>query len=218
MKRIVLFAALLAGEGLLGACTEELGIGSEQTGVANGDAQATSDGAIVGDGGAPGDGSTGNDSATGDAAPPPVEDGGCGVVLAQEGAVVPIEVLNDAVPQPMGGMLFPGTYALTAYRVHGAGPQGTGNVRETLVLTGTNAVGALKRLSEQSDTTGAFVTHGPLGEHFTFTGDVHSPTIFRTRDCPAASGMDGVEFSFSGTTLVMLDAMTFTERVYTKLR
>jgi hypothetical protein len=221
MKQLTPLAAVLAALCLIDvSCTEELGVGSEQAdgsvadGAGNTDATPQADGAT---GPVMKDASASSDSATVDATSSPLEDGGCGVVLAQEGAVVPIQVMNDATPTLMGGTLVPGTYVLTAYRVHGAGPQGTGNVRETLVLTGTNAVGALKRLSEASDTTGDFSSHGPLGEHFTFTGDVHVSNIFRTEDCPASTSTQPVQVSVTGSTLVMLESATSTERVYTRI-
>jgi hypothetical protein len=100
--------------------------------------------------------------------------------------------------------------------VHGAGPQGTGNIRETLVLTGTNDVGAFKRLTELTDTTGAFTAHGPLGEHFTFMGNTTTPAMFRSEDCPISDPGESVEYTASGTTLTLLEEQDFTERTYTR--
>jgi len=208
---------------MLVSCTDDLSVGAEAVDggeggtMGSGDA-ASIDGAVAVDGAmiTQDGGPDSSSSADADAALP-LEDGGCGVVIAQEGAVVPIQVMNDAVPQESGGILSPGTYVLTSYKVHGAGPQGTGNTRETIVLTGTNAAGAMKRLSEISDSTGAFTAHGPLGEHFTFMGDTITPVMFRSEDCPNNSVNQTVQYTVSGTTLTLLDEDTSTERTYVRV-
>ena len=231
--RAVLFVALSSLAALpawtLVACTEDLFVGAEPADAApaNGDGSnadatfndAASDSqtdALATDAGTGADTAPLTDATTDDA--PMIEDGGCGVVIAQEGALVPIQVFMDGIPAPGGGTITPGTYALTAYKVHGGGPQGTGNVRETIVITGSPTVGAIKKLGDLSDTTGDFTAHGPLGEHFTFTGSNGSPAIFQSEDCPTNDPDEAVDFTVTMAGITFVDEMTATERVYTKLR
>ncbi|HEX7665310.1 MAG TPA: hypothetical protein VF407_12385, partial [Polyangiaceae bacterium] len=211
----------------IASCTDDLSVGSDETdaGVLTGDGSigdggTSSDGAITGDGSIASDAGPSGDSGGGGGGKEagPIEDGGCGVVIAQEGDVVAIQVMADSPPFQTGGTLVAGTYALTAYRVHGAGPKGTGNVRETLVLTGSNVVGAIARLNELSETTGDFTAHGPQGEHDTFSGATGSPAIFVDEDCPDDTSSRSFEFTTSGTALTLFEDSTSTERVYTRVR
>ena len=140
---------------------------------------------------------------------------GCDLDLELSGPPVTIEVFEAAPPQQTGGTLVAGKYVLTAFRVYAAGPQGTGNVRETLVLTGSTAVGALAVVSEITEATGEIEPHGPRGSHRTFDGNVGSPALFTTEDCPS-DDVSQLEFTARAGSLTTYDPFVFVERTYVR--
>lgn len=144
----------------------------------------------------------------------PVVDAGCGIVRAQGGAFVPVEIVPTSPPNYSGGTIVPGAYVLTGERSYLSGPRGTLEVRETLVVTGSPTVGAFERLGESRNATGDFRARAPYGERLeyeTFTGQ---PTMFQERTCPADPRTLQGRFTATGTTLVLFDSLEATERTY----
>jgi hypothetical protein len=144
-------------------------------------------------------------------------DVGCGVTFPQEGAWVDIEVVQQVLPPGSGGDIAPGTYALTAYRSYLSGPQGTGQIRSTLVVTGSPSVGAFAENSEIRNTTGGFTSHPPQGVSTEYQADSNTTAIFLDIKCPPA-GMTGGNFSATQNSLTLLLGDGATERVYTRIR
>ena len=210
-------ALIVLGAILVAACTEDLNVGTVtgDGGLSSGSSSSGSNSTSSGSssGGLSSGGSSGSSGAAGSSSGSP--DVGCNVSFTQAGDFVPIQYVQAGPPQYTGGTLVPGTYVLTGYHVYGAGPQGTGNVRETIVLTGSPTVGAIATLSEIEETTGDFTAHGPLGQHATYMGNTGSPALFLDQDCPSSDNPT-IEFTASSTTLLWFDDISFTEHAYQK--
>jgi hypothetical protein len=144
-------------------------------------------------------------------------DVGCGVAFAQEGSWVDIQVVDQVLPAGSGGDIVPGTYTLTAFRSYLSGPQGTGQIRSTLVVTGSPTVGAFAENSEIQNTTGGFTSHPPQGVATEYQADPNTTAIFLNIKCPPA-GMTGGNFSATSSSLTLLLGDGAIERVYTRIR
>jgi len=147
----------------------------------------------------------------------PTIDAGCGVTFAQEGSFLDIKVKQGGRPQHFGGTVVPGTYVLTSMVVFYPGTTGTARIRETLQLRGGPDNGAIVRLTETEQASGSFVNAPLHGERSLFRA-TNGPGFFTTPACPTEDFQTTGAITVSGTTLVLLDDLTGTDRTYTRLR
>lgn len=145
-----------------------------------------------------------------------VIDGGCGVVLPQQGKFFDIQLETHAQPPfPKGGTLTPGVYELTAQRYYYSGDTGTMAVRETMRVRGSSSAGTLERLIEAKNASGTFEAYPLHGETSTFV--IHGQTIFITPECPSEDLERSLTFGVTGDSLTLFDSSTFEERVYRRI-
>jgi hypothetical protein len=132
----------------------------------------------------------------------PLIDGGCGVVVAQQGGWVGVEIVSGSPPQPSGGAIAIGTYKLTALRAYG-GTGGNDEERETLVVTGSSTMGTFSSLDEARNTSGPFVSHGPQGTTSQWQATSSTMTVFIDGTCPT-SAVSGGQYTATPTTLLLM--------------
>lgn len=164
-----------------------------------------------------GDGPTSPEAEAEAEAAPPTIDAGCGVTFAQEGSFLDIQVKLGGRPQQFGGTVVPGTYVLTSMVVFYPGTTGTARIRETLQLRGGPDNGAIVRLTETEQASGSFVNAPLHGERSLFQA-TNGPGFFTTPTCPNEDFQTTGAITVSGSTLVLLDDTTGTNRTYTRLR
>jgi hypothetical protein len=213
----LLLPAIAAGA----ACTVDANVGALPAHSGDGGSDANRPESSAGDA-LPADDAPSPDAATTDAdagadAFDAAVDFGCGITMAQEGAWIDVQVVQDVIPPGSGGRITPGTYALTAFRSFLSGPQGTAQIRETLVVTGSPTVGAFASAYEIRNTTGDFISHAPQGVASTYQADPATTAIFLDEQCPEP-GMTGGNFSVTPNGFTLLGGDRPIERVYTKIR
>jgi hypothetical protein len=99
---------------------------------------------------------------------------------------VDIEVLQAVAPGPAAGNIIAGTYELVRCQSYYF-PEGSGRLRETLVIRGSPSVGAWTLSSELIEGTGQFSNYGLRVSSGTFSADPNVGYVFEKKTCPSVN-------------------------------
>lgn len=146
---------------------------------------------------------------------PSVVDAGCGVTYDQVGGWVDLQVVTEVAPPNLGGDILAGTYTLTGFAAYLGAPQGTAQVRETLVVAGSPSVGTFTLLSEARATSGQYSSYGPTATTFTYHADPNTGFAMPTENCPGAATPVTWPYTATATTLAFQSRQAV--RTYTKV-
>jgi hypothetical protein len=205
------------------ACTVSANVG-ELDPSASGDGGDASNNNNIIDGAGGGDddhASTPSDGNTNaDVTSPITIDAGCGVTFAQAASAsfIDIQIINGAIPDPQGGTIVQGMYALTTMRVYFTGNQsGTMQIKETINIRGSSSDGTFDVLTEAQNPSGSFTAYPLHGETITFSVQGMTPEVLTAHECPTKDQNNQNRFEAQGNTLTLFDDMNQIERIYQRV-
>lgn len=209
MKRFLAIAPGL----VLFACTVRANVGALDPDAAQTPADASTSDVAPGDA-QPDDASTTTDAR--DSGETGV-DAGCGVTFPQEASFVDAAVTVGVPPSYAGGTIALGTYALVGMRFFSSANSGTMQVRETIVVRGAPAAGAIDRLNEARNATGTFEAYPLHGE--TVTWEAPNASFFlEAPECPQKDFQRTGQYEATPQTLTIFSDRDVVERKYQRIR